>query len=117
MVFAHEDAFVLPVPATGTSIFSFYRDSWDVEPDRQPLAIDSDDLADGATALARRGRALVGRIVGGRAFCDAYAPERVPIVAADTELPQVVYAGGGSGSGSRLAPGIAKAALDALEPL
>jgi glycine/D-amino acid oxidase-like deaminating enzyme len=55
---------------------------------------------------------------GGRVFCDAYAPNRAPLIAGLDTDPRICIATGGSGSGFRLAPGMALAALgyfDALE--
>jgi glycine/D-amino acid oxidase-like deaminating enzyme len=48
-------------------------------------------------------------------FCDAYTPDRTPLVSALDSAGRVVFAGGANGSGYRLAPAIAAETVDLLD--
>lgn len=106
--FVDDDLFFLPSPG-GPTLVSFYRDAWDVDPAEATGCLDTEDLRLGTDAVARRSQAAAEAVIGGRAFCDAYAPDRLPVVT--THRPGLVRIHGGSGSGVRLAPGLAADAL------
>jgi glycine/D-amino acid oxidase-like deaminating enzyme len=114
LFFPFNDAFLLPLTERGEVLFSFPCESWDSDPAAGRLSILAEDRRRGLELLARRAPALVPAVHGGRVFCDAYGPDRSPVVAACPELPATVLAGAGSGSGYRLAPALARRALDAL---
>jgi D-arginine dehydrogenase len=115
VVFWHEDAFLMPLPDRGVTLFSFYCPTWDVRPDAGPLVIERMDLDAALAVLAARSASLTVARAGGRAFCDGYLPTRLPEVAEDPGRPGVVLAGGCSGSGFRLAPALAELALAAFD--
>lgn len=108
--FVDEDLFFLPAP-DGPTLVSFYRDVWDVDPAAMTGRPEDEDLRLGAEAVRRRCPAAAEAVVGGRAFCDSYAPNRLPLVTAHG--PGLVSVRGGSGSGVRLAPALAADALRA----
>ncbi|GAA4551936.1 NAD(P)/FAD-dependent oxidoreductase [Amycolatopsis samaneae] len=112
-VFHDEDAFLLPVHHRGHLLFSYTCDVWDVSPDTVAPGLGPADLDDARTVLARYAPELAERCRSGRAFCDAYSPQREPVVA---ELgPGLVFAGAAGGSGYRLAPAIAADTLARLD--
>jgi glycine/D-amino acid oxidase-like deaminating enzyme len=114
VVFWTEDAFLLPLPARGVTLFSFYCPTWDVRPDAG-LVLERPELAAALGVLAARSASLAAAPAGGRAFCDGYLPARLPEVAQDPARPGVLLAGGCSGSGFRLAPALAEIAVGALD--
>jgi glycine/D-amino acid oxidase-like deaminating enzyme len=114
VVFCAEDAFLLPLPEAGMTLYSFYCPTWDVRPSAD-LVIDRDELAAARTALSARSPRLAVAVAGGRAFCDGYLPARLPLAAEDPARPGVVLASGGSGMGFRLAPALAERALAGLD--
>jgi glycine/D-amino acid oxidase-like deaminating enzyme len=115
IVFCGEDAFLLPMPAAGFTLFSFCCDTWDVRPHSAGLLIERHELDAALGVLARRSARLAASHAGGRAFCDGYLPGRLPLVCEDPGRPGVLLAGGCSGSGFRLAPALAELALDRLD--
>lgn len=115
VIFWDEDAFLLPLPERGVTLFSFYCPTWDVRPDDSALSIERAELDAALGVLAARSATLAATHAGGRAFCDGYLPDRLPAVAADPGRPGVVFAGGCSGSGFRLAPAVAELALSTLD--
>ena len=108
--FVDEDLFFLPAPE-GPALVSFYRDVWDVDPAAMTGRPEDEDLRLGTEAVRRRCPAAAEAVTGGRAFCDSYAANRLPLVTA--HAPGLVTVRGGSGSGVRLAPGLAAGALRA----
>jgi glycine/D-amino acid oxidase-like deaminating enzyme len=110
-----DDAFLLPLPDRGVTLFSFYCPTWHVRPGRGAAGLDGEDLRAALAVLAARSPRLAGAVAGGRAFCDGYLPARLPAVAADPARPGVALAGGCSGSGFRLAPALAEQALSTLD--
>jgi glycine/D-amino acid oxidase-like deaminating enzyme len=110
--FFGDDAFLLPVPARRQWLFSFTSRVWDVDPGRRALIVEAEDRSAGLELLARYAPALAERCVGGRAFCDSYAPDWSPRVVRDDASPRIVAITGCSGSGWRLAPALAGDALD-----
>ncbi len=111
--FLDDGAFLLPIAERGEWLFSFTCEEWDCAPSGLLLI----SAADRTAALALLGRycpALSGAATGGRVFCDAYTPDRTPLVASPSAGSGLVVAGGCSGSGYRLAPALAEDALDRL---
>lgn len=113
--FLDDDIFVLPEPRLGYTIASFYLDRWSQPPGSgDPLPAPSDQAV-GRAALARRiGPAFAATCGGGRAGTDIYQPRRLPAVLALDPDSTLLFTGAGSGSGVRLAPGIATRAVDCL---
>jgi D-arginine dehydrogenase len=114
VVFCAEDAFLLPLPEDGVTLFSFCCQTWDMHPDEAEV-IERDELDVARAILGARSPSLAAVVAGGRAACDGYLPERLPAAVEDPTRPGVVLAGGGSGSGFRLAPALAEQALAGLD--
>jgi glycine/D-amino acid oxidase-like deaminating enzyme len=72
------------------------------------------DISAARDCLRRYSPALAGACRAGRVFCDAYSPDREPVVRALDETGRIVFAGAANGSGYRLAPAIASEAVDLL---
>ena len=115
--FFDEDAFLLPSYERRQWLFSFTSQEWDCKPEISQLKINDVDRSAARAILERYCPSFVEHYNGGRVFCDGYSPDRLPVTAQLPELPDVVFAGGCSGSGYRLGPGIAKAALAQLSDL
>lgn len=114
LVFHDEDAFVLPLAHRGHRLFSYTCTEWDVEPDDLRTGLSADHLAQARAVLDRY---VPGQTVDdGRVFCDAYSPDRQPVVRFVDAHERVVFAGAGNGSGYRLGPAIAAEAADLLIP-
>jgi glycine/D-amino acid oxidase-like deaminating enzyme len=111
LFFFDEDSFLLPVHTARRWLFSFTSQEWDCAPEVSRLRISVEDRALALSILRRYYPSFAEHCNGGRVFCDAYTPERVPLVAASAEAPNLVLAGACAGSGYRLAPGIAVSAL------
>jgi glycine/D-amino acid oxidase-like deaminating enzyme len=111
VLFPADDQFLLP--GRHEALFSFYRDVWPAPGEPLLPGIDAADVEHGRRALRERSAVLAESIVGGRAFYDAYAPQRIPRLDADPDRPGLVYVQGGSGSGVGLAPALAARALRA----
>jgi glycine/D-amino acid oxidase-like deaminating enzyme len=114
VVFWDEDAFLLPLPAREVTLFSFYCPTWDVRPDAD-LVLEWPELNGALQVLKARSASMADAAVGSRAFCDGYLPARLPRVAEDPARPGVLLAGGGSGSGFRLAPALAELVVAGLD--
>ena len=108
--FVADDLFFLPL-GVGSCLVSFRRDEWDSDPDALDGSADGDDLRAGTSVLAGRIPDAASTVVGGQSFCDLYTPDRLPLVLTAASLPGLAAVVGGSGSGVRLAPGLAAAAL------
>jgi glycine/D-amino acid oxidase-like deaminating enzyme len=108
--FLDDDLFFLPV-AGGPTLVSFYRDVWDLDPASVDGRASEEDLRYGTDAVRHRSRAAAEAVTGGRAFCDGYAPNRLPVVTAHPGHHGLVSIRGGSGSGVRLAPALAAETL------
>lgn len=115
LFFFDEDAFLLPVPERREWLFSFTCRVWDPEPEASELRVTESDRELGLAVLSRYCPGLASSCRGGRVFCDAYGPDWTPVVKVFGSYPGLVLAGAGSGSGCRLAPAIARQALNALE--
>ncbi|KLL12181.1 FAD-dependent oxidoreductase [Protofrankia coriariae] len=116
-VFHDDDAFLLPLAHRGHWLFSYTSPDWHVTPDALTGGLSADDLDRGRAVLERHAPALAPYCVSGRVFCDAYSPDRAPIVRPVTADGRVLFAGAAGGSGYRLAPAIAAAAADLLDGL
>lgn len=114
VVFHDEDAFLLPYRCRGHWLFSYTCPEWDVDPDDVEPGLSAANRAQALDVLAAYAPALVDRAVSGRVFCDAYGPDRVPLVRPLTDDGRVVFAGAASGSGYRFAPAIAAATVRLL---
>ncbi|MCP3767413.1 MULTISPECIES: NAD(P)/FAD-dependent oxidoreductase [unclassified Streptomyces] len=114
VVFQDEDAFLLPYHERGHWLFSYTCDEWDVDPEALTPGISAADRSDALATLGRYAPHLVEHCLSGRVFCDAYAPDREPIVRALTGDGRVVFAGAANGSGYRLAPAVAAQAAGLL---
>ncbi|KAB2339682.1 NAD(P)/FAD-dependent oxidoreductase [Actinomadura rudentiformis] len=112
--FVDDDLFLVPLTA-GVALVSFYRDQWDTDPEACDGRPNADDLRQGRAALGRRSPMAAAAVTGGRAFCDLYTDHRLPVVTTSPEHPGLAAIRGGSGSGVRLAPGLAAEALDAFD--
>jgi glycine/D-amino acid oxidase-like deaminating enzyme len=111
LCFFDEDSFVLPVHQRQEWLLSFAAQEWGCTPEGSRLRISSDDRKLALSILNRYCPSFVPSCQGGRVFCDAYSRDRAPIVAQVPGAPNFVVAGACSGSGYRLAPGIALEAL------
>ncbi|WP_200140602.1 MULTISPECIES: NAD(P)/FAD-dependent oxidoreductase [unclassified Pseudomonas] len=112
IVFQDDDAFLLPLQQRGHWLFSYTCDEWDVDPGTVAPSLSFTDINDARNVLARYAPAWAERLDGGRVFCDAYSPDRVPIIA---EVGRhLVFAGAANGSGYRLAPALAAEVLSLL---
>lgn len=114
VVFHDEDAFLLPLHASGHWLFSYTCTTWDVDPDDLAGGLSADDVDQARASLRRHAPAFAEHRVSGRVFCDAYSPTGEPQVRA-LGGGRVVFAGAANGSGYRLAPAIAAQAADLLD--
>jgi len=114
LCFLDDDAFILPISQRQEWLFSFTSQEWDVPPESSRLRITGEDRDLALSILDRYCPSIVPLCHGGRVFCDAYSRDRVPLVAQVPGVPNYVMAGACSGSGYRLAPGIAIEALKQL---
>lgn len=110
VVLWRDDAFVLPLPERGHSLFSYTSTTWDVDPSQQ-LELTAEDIGAALAVLGPRSARLADAYAGGRVFCDGYTEERVARL---QTRPGFAEIGGCSGSGVRMAPGLATAALAAV---
>jgi D-arginine dehydrogenase len=119
IIFEQEDAFLLPLAQRGHWLFSYTRLEWDVDPDELAAGpgLSADDVEAARACLRRYSPALAEAMVAGRVCCDAYSPSGEPVVSALDEAGRIVFAGGASGSGYRLAPGIAAETVALLRDL
>ncbi|WP_219469025.1 FAD-dependent oxidoreductase [Nonomuraea rhizosphaerae] len=108
--FPEDDLYVLP-STDGTAMVSFNRRCWGQDPDLLDGSLEEADRRSGVAVLAARCTAAAGRVVGGQAFCDRYTDDRLPYV---WRAPRLAAMLAGSGSGVRLAPGMAARAVSAL---
>lgn len=107
LYFLDDDLFVLP-HAKGQALVSFRRNAWDMKPDLLDGHADEEDIREGRAALAARDPRAAQSCSGGQAFCDLYAPNRLPLVRTSPTLPGIVAVQGGSGSGVRLARSLSR---------
>jgi glycine/D-amino acid oxidase-like deaminating enzyme len=116
VVFAEEDAFLLPLLYRGHWLFSYTCTEWDVDPDELHAGLTSRNIDEAARTLQRYAPGFAARLTegGGRVFCDAYSGTGEPLVRALDDDGRLVFAGAANGSGYRLAPAMATQAVDLL---
>ena len=107
-------AFLIPMIENGYWLFSFTSRHWDVLPIASTLHVNEADVAVGMAILKKWFPADTPSILSTRVFCDCYAADGVPFVAAHRTSRNVVFLGGGSGNGFRFAPPCAEDALGAV---
>jgi glycine/D-amino acid oxidase-like deaminating enzyme len=117
LFFFDDDAFLLPLCQHRRWLYSFTSEEWDCVPEISRLSIGTADRTLALSILGRYCPSFVQCCQGGRVFCDSYGPNRCPVVYSDPSTKDLVVAGAGSGSGFRLAPGIAREALQQLSGL
>lgn len=113
--FPEKMAFLLPDLKMNQWDFSFTAETWDCPPDINQLYITETDQNLAFSILNQYSPDLIKHYRGGRVFCDAYGPNLSPVVANAQGFNNVIVAGGGSGTGFRLAPAIAAWALSLLK--
>jgi glycine/D-amino acid oxidase-like deaminating enzyme len=114
VLFGDHDAFLLPLPNEKRWLFSFASPIWDVAPESSHcMSADDDQISE--HILKKYVPRLAPYRRGGRVFCDAYSPDRAPQVVCASGQANVIFVGASSGSGYRLAPGMADRAVDLLE--
>jgi glycine/D-amino acid oxidase-like deaminating enzyme len=116
VIFDDDDAFLLPLADRGHWLFSYTCREWDVSPDDLTTGLSAADADAARECLRRHSPALAAAWGGGRVFCDAYSPDREPLVRALDEAGRIVFAGAANGSGYRLAPAIAAEVAALLAP-
>jgi hypothetical protein len=103
VVLEDDDAFVLPLAEEAMSLFSYRTTTWSVDPDQRRI-LTPDEVADAMAVLERRSSHLAASYAGSRTFCDGYTEAWIPSV---RHTDGLVAVGGCSGSGVRLASGLA----------
>lgn len=114
ILFPDEDAFLAPTPRRGHWLYSYTCPEWDFDVDGISPGLSPANLAEGRALLAGYLPDTASRLRGGRVFCDAYGPAREPIVARLDLAGTLIFAGAANGSGYRLAPAIAREAVELL---
>ncbi|MER5218319.1 FAD-binding oxidoreductase [Streptomyces sp. NPDC002838] len=114
VVFQDEDAFLLPIHERGHWLYSFTRTEWDVDPGTVARGLSRADVEEARSSLHEWAPEMIRSGASGRVFCDAYSPEREPVVDVLDDAGRVVFAGAANGCGYRLAPAIAREAADLL---
>ena len=108
LYFPLEDAFLAPAPHRGHWLFSYTCLQWDVSPDElRHASLGPREIDEAGCVLSRVAPGLLPAVRGGRVFCDAYAPEREPLVCRVGHHGRIVFVGAANGSGYRFAPGLA----------
>jgi len=112
--FFDDEAFLLPQYEKKQWLFSFRCDEWDVYPDINQLKISNESKSIAKTILNKYLPSFTEHLKGGRVFCDAYGINDNPLIYKVQNSKNHIMVGAGSGSGYRLAPGIAEEALNLL---
>jgi hypothetical protein len=110
-----DNAFLLPVWHRGHWLLSYTCPVWGVDPDAPPAGLDASAMAGARAILERYAPRLAQQPLAGRVCSDAYSESREPVLCALDDHGQVIFAGAANGSGYRLAPAIAAAAVDLLQ--
>ena len=109
--FYDEDAFLLPLHEKGHWLLSYTCQKWNVAPSLD-LSIEPDELSEAQCLMRPFIPISINKISGGRVFCDAYTKNKEPIVEyLNSSRKSVIICSGMSGSGYRLASGVANMAL------
>lgn len=114
IVMHDDDAFLLPLAGCGHWLFSYTCQEWNADPRTATLALQPQHVHDARAVLERYAPTLTEHCTSGRVFCDAYTPDRQPIIRALDPARRVIFAGGANGSGYRLGPAIAAKAVNLL---
>jgi D-arginine dehydrogenase len=116
LILDQEDAFLIPFAHRGHWLFSYTRLEWDVDPDAIAAApgLSGEDVEQARACLRPYSPALAAELRAGRVCCDAYSESREPVIAALDPGGRIIFAGAANGSGYRLAPAIAREAVDQL---
>lgn len=113
-LFIEDDAFLMPHPAGPNTLFSITSNTWDVNPATVGQGATAVDRTIAERVLARVAPHMQGTLRGARVFCDAYSPDRIPVVQRVGQSGRIVFTGGANGSGYRLAPSMATRTLEQL---
>jgi glycine/D-amino acid oxidase-like deaminating enzyme len=116
VLFDDDDAFLLPVGHQGHWLFSYASPRWDVDPDAPARGLSLAEVSAGRDLLRRYSPSLAAACDSGRVFCDAYSPDREPLVRPLDDAGRIIFAGAASGSGYRLAPAIAAEVASMVQP-
>ena len=116
VLFDADDAFLLPVEHQGHWLFSYASAEWDVDPDAPAAGLSPAEVGAARDLLRRHAPSLAAACDSGRVFCDAYSPDREPVVRALDDAGRIIFAGAASGSGYRLAPAIAAEVVSMVQP-
>jgi glycine/D-amino acid oxidase-like deaminating enzyme len=106
--------FLAPLHHEGRWLLSFTSHDWDCPPEASRLTVSEVDRRAGLAMLERYFPALTPACSGARVFCDAYTTDGIPLIARVPGPGDFVVAGGASGVGIRLGPGIGVRAVEAL---
>ncbi len=117
VLFDTDDAFLLPFAHRGHWLFSYSCREWDADPDGPATGLTAAEVGAARDCLRRYSPALADACRGGQVFCDAYSPDREPVVRPLDPAGRIVFAGAACGSGYRLGPAIAAEAVDQLAHL
>lgn len=112
LYFFDDDAFLMPQYPLSRWLFSYRCEDWDVDIEKDELTITETNMRDALRVLSRYNKDACSKVTGGRVFCDLYSPDGDPLIFAPQN--NYIIAGAPGGSGFRLAPGIAEAAVEAL---
>lgn len=116
VLFDADDAFLLPVGHLGHWLLSYASQEWDVDPDAPPAGLSPAEVGAARDLLGRHAPSLAGHCDSGRVFCDAYSPDREPVIRPLDDAGRIIFAGAANGSGYRLAPAIAAEVVSLLQP-
>ncbi len=105
--FFDEDAFIAPVH--NKLFLSITSNDWKASVEKLPLNATRQEYQDGLKILKRY--AVAKKIAGAHVFCDSYYPDFTPRVTYHGAQNSLAIISGASGSGFRLAPALADAAL------
>ncbi|MFD8701731.1 FAD-dependent oxidoreductase [Kitasatospora sp. NPDC059648] len=119
LVLDEPDAFLLPVGPDRDWCYSITSTDWDCPPERALLAPNPADRALAEAVLSEQLPGFQPEFTGCRTGVDLYLPDFAPLVTPldgpdGAALDGTVLVTGGAGSGFRLAPGMAEAALALL---
>ncbi len=117
LILEEHDAFLVPLAHRGHWLFSYTRLEWDVDPEAIAAApgLSREDIDQARACLGSHAPDLAGELSSGRVCADAYSRSRQPVIAPLDHEGRIVFAGAANGSGYRLAPAIARQAVDLLQ--
>jgi len=109
----NDDAFLCPQPHFSRWLFSYRCEDWDVDIDKDEFKITNKNLSKALAVLNKYSDSMGDKITGGRVYCDMYSSNGDPLV--KKTRPNYIIVGAPSGSGYRLAPGLAEEVVSLLE--